>query len=653
MSSGSQDFLVIVESPAKAKTIKRFLGEKYKVLSSMGHIVDLPKNKLGIELEKGFIPQYKVIKGKEKIARQIKKEAEKADKVYLATDPDREGEAISWHIKNLVSGKGEKECVRVVFHEITRPAIKEAFSNESDLNLNKVNAQQSRRLLDRIVGYFLSPFLWKRICRGLSAGRVQSAALKFIVDREKEIKKFVPRKYYTLDAFFEKGGLRFKARLVKYKGKKIEINSLEEAEEIRKLILGKDVLVETVSARTSLRKPSPPFITSSLQQEAYQNLHFSSSKTMVIAQRLYEGIELAGHEMTGLITYMRTDSFNVSYQAKTAAKEFIARVFGDKYLSSKEYKFKSKGIIQAAHEAIRPVNLGIVPDDIQGFLSKDEFSLYELIWKRFLASFMKESEFKNTKISLSKEGYEFTVMGVKLIFDGFLKVYPEKIKEEELPDINQGDNLKCVDIKIEEKTTNPPPRFNDASLVKLMEEKGIGRPSTYAPTIYTLISRNYMRREKGSFFPTDLGIVVTDLLIKFFSDILDENFTAKMEQELDYVEKGDISWRRILEEFFPKLKIDIDKAEENSEKHLESAGKKCKKCGAEMVFRWSKKGRFLSCSNYPKCKYAESIDTGVACPECKTGRLVERRNRKSQRFYGCSNFPKCRYTSSNLPEKTE
>lgn len=642
--------LVIVESPTKAKTMKRFLDTSFKVLSSMGHIVDLPKSTLGINIKEGFKPEYKVIRGREKIAKEMKKEAKDIVKIYLATDPDREGEAISWHIRNLFQGHQDKEFRRVIFHEITQDAIKKAFSHPSKLDINKVNAQQARRILDRIVGYFLSPFLWKRICRGLSAGRVQSVALKFIVDREKEIKQFIPKKYYTIDAYFKKGDVIFKGRLFKEHGKKITVEDVQKAEKIKQLILGKHFRVKKISTKVSLKRPYPPFITSSLQQEGFRNFRFSTSRTMLLAQRLYEGIELKEEGITGLITYMRTDSFHISPEAKKEAKSFILEKFSHKYLSSKEHRFKSKGLIQAAHEAIRPTGIKREPQDIKESLSKEEASLYELIWKRFVACFMSEAQIENTQVILAMSDLEFASVGTRVLFDGFLKIYPEKIREETLPQLRAEELVECVDVKIEEKYTLPPARFNDASLVKLLEEKGIGRPSTYAPTISTLISRNYTRREKSSFVPTDLGMAVIELLVKFFSSILDDKFTAKMEQELDYIEKGDTSWKKILEDFYPGFKKSIEEAEKKSKKHLELAGRICDKCGKEMVIRYSRKGKFISCSDYPRCKNAHSITTQVKCPECKAGFLVERRNRKGQRFYGCSKFPNCRYTASNLPE---
>lgn len=643
--------LVVVESPTKARTIKDILGENYKVVSSMGHIIDLPSNKLGVDIEAGFVPSYRIIKGKSKKVKEIKKEAENVRGVYLATDPDREGEAIAWHIKNILEDKNRtRQFLRVIFHEITSQSIREAFSSPGELDMNKVYAQQARRILDRIVGYFLSPFLWKRICRGLSAGRVQSVALKFIVDREREIKRFKPVVYYYINIWFEKEGVKFKARLFKKGGKKIVFYDKEEVQRLKESLKDKMFQVTQIKKSVSKRKPYPPFITSSLQQEAFRRLRMSSARSMIIAQRLYEGVDLKKEGFTGLITYMRTDSFQVSSQAKEEARRFILANFSQEYLASGEYKFKKRGIIQAAHEAIRPTQIFREPRKLKAYLDKDEFSLYELIWKRFLASFMKEAEIENRQVIVSCGDLDFISTGVKLLFEGFLKIYPEKIKEEKLPDLEEKEMLKPIKIEIEEQTTKPPPRFNDASLVRLLEEKGIGRPSTYAPTISTLVSRNYVKRQKGGFVATELGITVIDLLKKFFPAILDETFTAKMEEQLDYVESGKVSWSKLLKDFYPLFKQDLDRAISLSEKKLEKTGLICEKCGREMVIRWSKKGKFLSCSGYPQCKNARSITTGVKCPSpgC-SGELVERRNKRGQRFFGCSNFPKCRYTTSELP----
>lgn len=658
--------LVIVESPTKARTITRILGSKYNVMSCMGHIVDLPRSKLGIDIENDFEPEYKIIKGKEKLANQLKKAAKAADTIFLATDPDREGEAISWHLQEMLTGKFNrskkttknplegKTFKRVEFHEITKKAIEEAFSQTAELDTAKVNAQQARRVLDRVVGYLLSPFLWKKVCRGLSAGRVQSVALKFIVDREREIEAFVSKTFYYVDVYFEKDGIEFKTRLMRKDGKKLIIENKAEAEKIFEELKGKEFSVKSKKIAKAKRKPGPPFITSSLQQEAFRKLGYSTSRTMVVAQRLYEGIDVSSDGPTGLITYMRTDSFNISPEAKAGARECIKTIFGEEYVVEKDYVFKTKGTVQAAHEAIRPTQANYTPESIGPSLSNDEESLYTLIWKRFIASFMKEAEFERTQLVFECGGYEFNVTGSRIVFDGFLKVYPDKIKEEQIPHIDEGSVFKAADVRIEEKVTQPPARFNDASIVKLLEEKSIGRPSTYAPTMSTLIKRDYIKREKNSFAPTELGFVVTDLLAKYFITVMDENFTADMEGALDDVENTNRDWKKVIKDFYPQFKSNLDTAQESAEKELVSAGMICEKCGRDMVIRYSRKGRFISCSGYPECTHAISITTNVKCPECNEGELIERKNKKGQRFYGCSGFPKCRYTASKLPEpKTE
>ncbi len=642
--------LVIVESPTKARTIGGFLGESFKVISSMGHCVDLPSSKLGIDVENDFFPHYKVIKGKEKIIRTIKKEVKNSDPIYLATDPDREGEAISWHIRNILSVKNEtKKFFRVVFHEITKEAILSSFQNPSDIDQNMVNAQQTRRILDRIVGYFLSPFLWKKIVRGLSAGRVQSVALKFIVDREKKVSEFIPKTFYHIDAFFEKDGVRFKARLTKNSGKPIIIDSLDEAERIRKILQTTCFKVDGIKENTSHRKPQPPFITSSLQQEAFRRFHFSSAKTMLLAQRLYEGIEL-GEGLVGLITYMRTDSFSISPKAEQEVQQYIEELYGTKYLPEKPHFFKGKTYAQHAHEAIRPTGLSRTPSSIANFLDADASRLYEIIWNRFLASRMKEAEVLTTQVRWSAAEYEFLTVGMKLIFDGFLKTYGEPVTEELLPALQVGLELTPVEITIDEGKTKPPARFNDASLVRLLEEKGIGRPSTYAPTISTLLARNYMRRINNAFVPTELGILVIKLLDEYFKKIIDENFTAEMEKNLDLVEDAKVSGNEILHRFYPEFLKEIEHATATAQKVVEYADSTCELCGKPMVIKWSRRGKFLSCSGYPQCKHAKPLTTRVKCPQCD-GELIERRNKRGQRFFGCSKFPQCRFTSSHLPEQ--
>lgn len=640
-------YLVIVESPTKAKTIVGILGKDYEVIPSMGHIVDLPSSRLAIDVENNFTPDYKVISGKEKIIKQIKAKLDEKELVYIATDPDREGEAIGWHIANQLA-KSKIPFCRVVFHEITEDALREAFSHPGKIDMNMVDSQTARRVLDRIVGYSLSPLLWKKIVRGLSAGRVQSVALKFIVERENEINSFIPKTTYTIDAKFKVGEQAFSGRLEKYHNKKAIFDTKEEALRCVEELKGKNLSVADVIKKETRRKPQSPHTTSLLQQDAYNAFRFSSQKTMMVAQKLYEGITF-GEESVGLITYMRTDSFNVSPKAKEETKKFIDGTYGVKYLAEKEYQYKHKKGAQLAHEAIRPTSILRTPAELNSYLTDDEAKLYELIWVRFVASFMHEAIFENTKLLMTVAGAQFAADGKKLIFDGFLKIVG---KEEEiiLPQLGVGENVILDDLIVTEHTTKPPARFNDASIVKILEEKGIGRPSTYAPIVSTLLRRNYMKRERGAFFPTDLGIKVNNLITGYFSEIINENFTADMEAKLDEVESGKLIWHKIIAEFYPAFKAKVDNATNVVKKEVEVTSKVCPKCNAPMVIKWSKKGRFLSCGEFPKCKYAESITTEVICPLCKEGKLLERRNKRGQFFYGCTKYPACTYTSRKLPQ---
>ncbi|UCG35359.1 MAG: type I DNA topoisomerase [Candidatus Omnitrophota bacterium] len=644
-------YLVIVESPTKARTITAILGKDYEVASSMGHVVDLPSKKISVDVEKGFEPQYHIIPGKEKIINQLKKKAKNKKVIYLATDPDREGEAISWHIKERLSkAKEDRSFYRVTFHEITKDALKEAFANPSDIDTNKVEAQIARRVLDRIVGYCLSPLLWRKIVRGLSAGRVQSIALKFIAEREKEIEKFIPKITYSITAKFKNKEGEFEARLDKYKGDKALFEEKEEALKCIEKLKEELFNVKKIVKKEVSKKPLPPYTTSLLQQDAFGKLRFSSQKTMIVAQHLYEGTQIKDVTV-GLITYMRTDSFHIAPKAKKETQKFIKDIFGQNYLPEKEHHYKTKKGAQLAHEAIRPSSIKRQPQELDQYLNADESKLYNLIWKRFIASLMSEAIYENTKVHCEGKDALFVAEGRKLMFDGFLKVYGKEEEEKPPPSLSEGQELNLEDIKIIEHTTKPPPRFNDASLVKILEEKGIGRPSTYAPTIFTLIKRNYTKRVKGSFHPTDLGIQVNDLLTEHFTKIVNDDFTAQMEENLDKVEEGELKWKKILQDFYPAFKEKVDEATSKIKKHVEFSEKTCPKCQGRMVIKWSRKGRFLSCENFPKCRYAESITTGVKCPECQEGELIERRNKRGQFFYGCSQFPKCHYTSRNLPKE--
>lgn len=640
-------YLVIVESPTKARTIHAILGSDYEVTSSMGHIVDLPKKRLSIDVEKGYIPKYRVISGKEKIIAQLKTKAKGKEAIYLATDPDREGEAISWHIQEKLSKYG-KEFYRVAFHEITEDALKEAFASPGKVDENKVNAQVARRVLDRLVGYTLSPFLWKKIVRGLSAGRVQSVALKFIVERENEINAFIPKTTYTVEAKLQIGENTVDATLEKFNGAKAIFETTEAAQACIDAIKNDLFHVDQITKKTTKRFPPPPYTTSLLQQDGFSKLRFPSQKTMMVAQKLYEGITIKD-ETVGLITYMRTDSFHVSPKAKEEVKQFIQTHFSPDYLPEKEHRFKEKKGAQHAHEAIRPTSILRGPNDILQFVSPDEEKLYTMIWKRFLASFMKEATFENTKLLIASSQAEFIAEGRIVAFDGFLKILgKEGESEKQLPVCEKGVDVILKSLEIVEHITKPPARFNDASLVKLLEEKGIGRPSTYVPTIATILKRNYIRREKGAFIPTELGIKVNNLLVNSFPEIIDENFTAAMEEQLDEVEEGTLEWQKILRDFFPLFKSKIDEATLKIEKVKEFTDKVCQKCGGRLIVKWSRRGKFLSCEHYPTCEYAETITTDVMCPQCKEGKLIERRNKRGQNFYGCSKFPECRYTSRTL-----
>lgn len=647
-------YLVIVESPTKAKTIGSILGDKYEVVSSMGHIVDLPAKKISVDVDNGFTPIYQIIPGKEKITKQLRDKAKGKKAVYLATDSDREGEAISWHIKEKINLKGKK-FYRVVFHEITEAALIKAFKKTGRLDMNKVNAQVARRILDRIVGYRLSPILWKRIVRGLSAGRVQSIALKFIVEREKEIRSFIPKTTFSLEANFKVDSTIFKAKLSKYKGQKGIFESKDEVDKCLEKLKAEALtdqgkfIVKSLTKKEIKRKPPPPFTTSLLQQEAFNRLRFSAQKTMLLAQKLYEGTQI-GDKSIGLITYMRTDSFHVSVTAKKQAKEFIQKNFGQDYLSVREYSHKKKKGAQLAHEAIRPTDITRQPQEIADYVTEDEAKLYELIWRRFAAGFMKEAVMESSKARIVSKEAEFEALGKRTLFKGYLKVLSGSGEENPLPSLSKGQEVGLEELTAIEHITKPPPRYNDASLVKLLEEKGIGRPSTYAPIIYTLFRRNYAQREKRAFLPTDLGIKVSDLLIKYFPKIMDESFTASMEEKLDEVEKGKLEWNKVLEEFYPVFNKKVEKILLLIKKEVEYTDKVCPKCQGRLILKWSRRGRFLSCENFPRCRYAESITTGVSCPECKDGQLIARRNKRGQNFYGCSKFPVCTYTNRILPE---
>ncbi len=683
-------YLVLVESPTKIKTLEKFLGKEYKVLASGGHIRDLPKSKMGIDLENNFEPQYIIpVKSKKRI-RELKETAKKADRVYLATDPDREGEAISYH---LLYALDIKDYQRITFNEITESAIKEAAGNPRKINMDLVNAQQARRVLDRLVGYKLSPLLWKKITKGLSAGRVQSVALRIITDREKEIKSFVKEDYWSISAHFNSKNGEIIASLKKIEGKKIPspgIKSEEDAVEVKNDIEGADFKILSIEKKEKKRNPSPPFTTSTLQQEAFKRLRFSSNFTMRVAQSLYE---------KGLITYHRTDSTNLSKDSKKIAERYIKENFGEKYYKNRV--FASKKRTEEAHEAIRPSNPLITPKG-KASLKKEEERLYDIIWRRFFASLMSEAIFYSTTVEIegkNKKDYIFIASGSLLKFDGFSKIYPIKFEENRLPDIQKEEEITSKEIIVEKHSTKPPARFSEATLVKELEKNEIGRPSTYAPTISTLFKRNYIEKvEKRYLKPTEIGVIVSDLLSNHFPFIVDFKFTANMEEDLDKIAKGEREWKNVVEKFYKDFSIQVERKEKEIKKEdimQEKTDEKCEKCGGEMAIKFGKYGKFIACKNFPDCKNAKPLEeekhkeiicdkcnskmkikqsrfgkfygcekypeckniksleednTKIKCPECEKGDVVKRKSKRGNSFYGCSNYPECTFISNKKPE---
>ena len=650
--------LVIVESPTKAKTIGKILGDNFSVVSSMGHLIDLPQKELGVDISKDFKPNYVVIPGRKKVLAQITEESQDKNNIYVATDPDREGEAIGWHIKDWLFK--DKRVLRVVFHEITPLAVKEAFQNPRDFQKNMIEAQVSRRILDRLVGYFLSPLLWRKISRGLSAGRVQSVALKLIVEREKQINRFIPQEYWEIEAELEKFASSpvrqfassFMAKLEKIEDKKIEIKNKEEADRLTNDIKDKPFIVSDIKKTEKKRYAESPFITSTLQQEAFNKLKFNATRTMMVAQQLYEGIDLGGEGQVGLITYMRTDSTNVAPEAIREVRNLILKKFGQDYLPKVPNVYKVKKFAQEAHEAIRPTLIFRAPESLKEFLTGDQYKLYELIYHRFIASQMTPARHLITTVDILAGEYLFVATGTTLVFEGFLVIY-DKLKEDEnkniIPPLEKEEVLDLIKLIPSQHFTKPPPRYSDGSLVKVLEEEGVGRPSTYAPIIYTLILRDYVRRIKGYFHSTELGFKVCDLLVEYFPKIMDVKFTAHMEEELDEIEEGRLDRVRVLEDFYAPFKVSLDFASQHIQKEVIKTEEICQKCGRPMVIKWGRKGKFLSCSGFPKCKNSKSITTKVKCPDPGCGgELIERRSRRGI-FYGCSNYPKCKFTSKTLP----
>ena len=660
----TKNTLVLVESPTKAKTIERYLGKGYVVKASMGHLRDLPKSQFAIDVDNNFEPKYINIRGKGDLIKELKKEAKKADKIYLASDPDREGEAIAWHLAHIFDIDSNSDC-RIVFNEITKPAIQAAVKNPHSINLDMVDAQQARRMLDRIVGYKLSPLLWRKVRKGLSAGRVQSVTVKLICDREKEIRDFVSVEYWTIGTKLKKGtSPQFEAELSQINGKKLEISKGDQARAVQEKMEACKWKVSDIKERQTSRKAAPPFTTSSLQQDAARKLGFTSKRTMMVAQQLYEGIDLGRKGPVGLITYMRTDSVRISEQAQQEAKEYILENFGEKYYPAKANVYSVGKKAQDAHEAIRPTSAMMVPQQIEKYLSKDQFKLYQLIWQRFVASQMVPAVFDRLTVTIKNDGKakdvkeEFTLKstGSKMKFAGFTAVYTmadTNDKDVILPDMTIGDEINLFKVNPVQHFTEPPPRYNDASLVKTLEEMGIGRPSTYAPIIETILARGYVQRISKSFQPTELGDIVVDMLKEYFKDIVDAKFTADLEGKLDSVAVGKVDKTDLLREFYGPFAETLEKADEaigHVELPVEVSDVPCDICGRMMVVKQGRFGKFLACPGFPECRNTKAIlkDTGVKCPKCD-GHIVERKSRRGKGFYGCNKYPECDFVSWDAP----
>jgi len=654
------DSLVIVESPAKAKTIGKYLGSKYIVKASMGHIRDLPKSQFGVDVENDFNPKYITIRGKGTVLKELKDASKKVKRVYLAADPDREGEAIAWHLAHYLEVDGTEPC-RVVFNEITKQAVKEAFKTPRQINMDLVNAQQARRILDRFVGYKISPLLWKKVKKGLSAGRVQSVTVKLIIDREHEIDAFVPEEYWSITAKLEHQSQTFDAKFYGINGKKKELVNEAEVNDVLRSINNESFTVAEVKEKERLRNPSPPFITSSMQQEAARKLGFRASKTMSVAQQLYEGVELGKEGTVGLITYMRTDSTRISPIAQEEARTYVTERYGADYIpkEAKQYTKKNSGA-QDAHEAIRPTSIYRDPETMKPFLSRDQFRLYKLVWDRFAASQMSSAVLDTMTVDFKVGDAIFRSTGSKIKFAGFMKVYVEGNDDgtvEEytfLPALQKDDQLSPADIDPKQHFTQPPPRYTEARLVKALEELGIGRPSTYAPTLETVQKRGYVALEEKKFFPTELGELINQLMEEFFPEILNVEFTANMEENLDHVEEGTEDWVKVLSDFYGTFEQRLLVAEEEMKEieiQDEVSDELCEKCGKPLVYKMGRFGRFLACSGFPDCRNTKPIvkDIGVVCPKCNKGHIVERRSKKGRIFYGCDSYPECDYVSWDKP----
>ena len=652
----AKKYLVIVESPAKAATIGKFLGSNYKIEASMGHIRDLPKSQLGIDIENDFEPKYITIRGKGDLLSKLRRDAKNAEKVFLATDPDREGEAISWHLLHALKLDEEKDISRITFNEITKNAVKRSISEARNIDMDLVDAQQARRLLDRMVGYTISDLLWQKVKKGLSGGRVQSVALRIICDREEEILAFIPTEYWSLTAkLADKNGKLLEARFYGKGDEKLELPNGEVTDEVIKGIGGQSFQVTDVKTGSRQKKPVAPFTTSTLQQEASKHLNMATQKTMMIAQQLYEGINIKGEGTVGLVSYIRTDSFRISDEAYDLVVSFIKEEYGDKYVNPERVVYKSKGRTQDAHEAIRPTDVLRTPESIKESLSKDQFRLYKLIWDRFVASQMSPAMYDTLSIKLQAGEYAFRSSGSSLKFKGFLEVYSkgEEDNEKMIPLLEKGDVLKTKELLPEQHFTQPPARFTDASLIKTLEEIGVGRPSTYAPTLTTIQARHYVTKEAKNLYPTELGEVVNDIMKNYFSDIVDVDFTANMEKRLDEVEVGHEEWKQVIRDFYPGFKACVDDATEKLAKVVikdEESDVICEKCGRNMVIKYGRYGKFLACPGFPECQNAKPFfeEAGVNCPECG-GKVLIKKTKKGRAYYGCENNPECGFMSWNKP----
>ncbi len=647
--------LVIVESPAKAKTLKKFLGSNYKIEASMGHVRDLPKSDLGVDLENDFEPRYITIRGKGDLLKKLRREVKSCDKIYLATDPDREGEAISWHLYTALALEN-KETYRITFNEITKQAVKNSIKEAREINTALVDAQQARRVLDRIVGYKISPILWKKVKKGLSAGRVQSTALKIVCDREEEIANFVPEEYWTMDFNLAKGTKSFEAHLLKYKNESVKLKCEADVKEIKKDIKNGKYIVTKVKEGSRVRKPQAPFKTSTLQQETSRVLGFLTSKTMKVAQELYEGVDIKGQGTIGLISYIRTDSVRISDEAYEECKEYITNNFGEKYLPETRNVYKSKNNAQDAHEAIRPTYVNLAPNDIKDSLTKDQFKLYKLIWEKFVSSQMVEAKYKTLAVDIEVNNTLIRANGSLLEFDGFLNVLKNEEnldKDVKIPDLKENDEITLKEVIDQQHFTQPPARFSDASLVRALEESGIGRPSTYAPTISTITTRGYILRDAKILYPTELGEIVNEIMESNFEDIVNTEFTAELENRLDEIENGSIEWKQVIRDFFPDFYKAIVEAEEKVaqvEIKDEVSEEICEKCGRNLVIKTGRYGKFLACPGFPECSNAKPLleDSGEKCPKCES-RVLIKKTKKGRKYFGCENTPECDFMSWYKP----